>query len=147
MTTESYPKSACLLDLVSGRIVAKLTDDGAGLYNVAFNADGSLLAASGDSVVHVWDTDSVIEISRLQHEDSIVTMAFESDGKRLATVSGDQTARVWILAEDELIKHACGRLSQSLNREVWEQSIGGEKYSDICPNLRTPTGSSQTESP
>lgn len=143
-----YDASVCLLDLAAGHVVARLAHDGAVLDNVTFSGDGSLLAtASEDRVAHVWDTESGLEVARLPHENSIISVVFVSEGKRLATVSDDRTARVWILKEDELIKLACERLNQKLTSEEGEQNLNREKYEEVCPKAQISPESTRTASP
>jgi WD40 repeat protein len=148
VTTDAYASSVCLLDLVAGRMVAKLEYDSAAPDMIAFSADSTLLATvSEDRIAHVWSTDSGLEVARLPHESNIISLSFESDGRGLATVSDDRTMRVWLLWEDELIKRACGHLNQHFSPAEWGQNFGGEKYSDICPVLQTSPSSPPPDKP
>lgn len=73
---------------------------------IAFSPDGHLLATgSMDRMVKLWDLSSLDDILTkhelpasvvlLGHTDHVGTVAFSSDGKRLATGSVDQTIRLW----------------------------------------------------
>ncbi len=51
---------------------------------------------SNDRVVKLWDAVTNREMLTLKgHSDSIYSVVFSPDGKRLATGSGDHTVRLW----------------------------------------------------
>lgn len=65
------------------------------VYEAVFAPKGSVWASGDtDGKVCVWKREGK-EIVLAGHTDSIVGMAFSPDEKRLASVSRDQTARVW----------------------------------------------------
>jgi WD40 repeat protein/serine/threonine protein kinase len=67
-------------------------------YCLAYSPDGKRLAAGAvyRSEGKVWDTESGKELFTLKgHTDSLLSVAFTSDGKRLATASADKTVKVW----------------------------------------------------
>jgi hypothetical protein len=55
------------------------------------------------------------ELTRLTHEDRVSDVAFSPDGTRIATASGDKTARVWEIAS--------GRELPRLTHEGWVFSV------------------------
>lgn len=66
--------------------------------DVAFNANASWLAsASGDTTVRVWDTDTLQTVFTIAHPDSVRSVIFSPDGKRIATGTGnrDNLVRIW----------------------------------------------------
>ncbi|MGA4837798.1 CHAT domain-containing protein [Streptomyces sp. G45] len=68
------------------------------LNAVSFSPDGSLLALACDFKVAVITTPAGDEQVRLSHGGMIASVwdaAFSPDGLRLATASGDRTARIW----------------------------------------------------
>ena len=64
---------------------------------VAFSPDGSMLAASSDGAIRLWDMKKGRPIGGKMcgHTDSVGHLRFSPDGKWLASASWDGTARVW----------------------------------------------------
>jgi WD40 repeat protein len=63
---------------------------------VAVSSDGARLAtASDDGSVRVFDVVTGVELARLDHDATVVTVAFCLDGRRVATGSRDGSARVF----------------------------------------------------
>jgi WD40 repeat protein len=68
--------------------------------SLAFTRDGTVLAAAGgndqDSSIQLWDVVNGKSLSELKGHAGIVWgVAFSPDGQLLASVSSDQTAKVW----------------------------------------------------
>jgi hypothetical protein len=68
----------------------------ADLFNVVFSSDGRMVAAESDEgIVDVWETSTSRRRRRfLGHRSYDTTLAFSSDGKRLATGNRDATMRI-----------------------------------------------------
>ena len=64
---------------------------------MAFSPDGkTLVSASGDEIVKLWDAGSGVLLQTLEgHSDSVYAVAFSPDGKTLASASGDKTVKLW----------------------------------------------------
>jgi len=77
--------------------------------SVAFTPDGTVLAAAGgnteDFAIHLWDVASGQSLGTLNGHTGIVWgVAFSLDGKLLASVSSDKTAKVWDWRTGTVIK-------------------------------------------
>ena len=86
-----------IYDALSG--VLRLTCHGHtdGVWALAFNPDGSLLASSSDdSDVRLWDSASGVCLRMLRdHTNRVRSIAFSPDGSTLASGSDDRTIRIW----------------------------------------------------
>jgi WD40 repeat protein len=70
------------------------------VQGLAFNADGSLLAATIDVEarpgIGLWDTETGVQLFALKgHKSRITALAFNRDGTLLASASLDGTVRLW----------------------------------------------------
>jgi WD40 repeat protein len=79
------------------------------VHSLAFTPDGTALAAAGgnteDFAIHLWDVVNDKPLGELQGHTNIVWgVAFSPDGKLLASVSADQTAKIWDWREKTLVK-------------------------------------------
>jgi WD40 repeat protein len=73
---------------------------GAFVSSLAFTRDGkTLISASGDRLIRLWDPATGKERRRLVgHTDAVLSLALAPGGKRLASGSADGTVRFWDLA-------------------------------------------------
>jgi WD40 repeat protein len=97
-------------DLASGKEVRTLkgpTDSV--IKSVAFSADGKILGSGSsngrmlgegsNATIQLWEVASGRELQKLQgHSDSVSSIAFSSDGKRLVSGSFDHSIKVWDLS-------------------------------------------------
>lgn len=84
-----------LWDPESHQAVAILRGHAAWVVSVAFSPVADVLAtASQDNTVKLWDLASNDEIATITHPDPLESLAFSSDGRRLATASA-RTVRLW----------------------------------------------------
>ncbi len=107
LATGSTDLSARLWDTRTGRPIHALSGHINGVTSVAFSPDGQrlLTAASGtdlyanttrDMRVFFWDVASGRQLLTMPaHDNAVYAVAFSPDGRRMATGSGDNTARIW----------------------------------------------------
>ena len=93
--TGSYDGTARVWDAASGHELLNL-DVPRGVSSAAFSWHGQRIVTGHDRSAEVWDTGSGHELFSLTgHGDIVQSVAFSSDGRRIATGSDDRTAMVW----------------------------------------------------
>jgi WD40 repeat protein len=99
--------SLLILEVQSGKELAKLSKNESSTRSVVYCSDGSLIATSnGDGTIKLWSTATMKCMGELTgHHGSVYGMAFSRDGKRIATAGDDGTIRLWDTANSaELAK-------------------------------------------
>jgi WD40 repeat protein len=85
------------------------------VLSVAFSPDRKLLVAGlDDGSVVIWDAEKALQKDTASqtpqkvagHSAGVFVVVFAKDGKLLATASGDQTVKVWILSKDGMAEQA-----------------------------------------
>ena len=70
------------------------------IYTLAFSPDGKTIASGGgwhDNVLRMWDVYTGEHKNALRgHTGSVTAITFSPDGETVATMSQDDTIRVWI---------------------------------------------------
>ena len=87
----------CLLDAVSGEVLANPAVGQSRTLAVAFSPDGQRFVTGGyDNSIIVWDAEGKEELVRLDgHTEYVYRLVFSPDGRTLYSASGDHTVRVW----------------------------------------------------
>ncbi|EDM75102.1 WD-40 repeat, partial [Plesiocystis pacifica SIR-1] len=72
------------------------------LHDLAYSPDGAtLVTASADGSLRVWDANTAVERTRLDgHEGPVLAVDFSPDGTRIASAGRDGSARVWDLSAE-----------------------------------------------
>jgi len=98
--------------------------------DVRFSPDGSQVATTGvDGDVNLWSaTDGSREATLHGHDTVAVSLAFTSDGNRLASIDASGIVRVWALDVDDLIAMA----EQQLTRGLTEVECRQFMHRDTC---------------
>jgi WD40 repeat protein len=88
-----------LWDIAAGQQTQRLKADAEVINAIAFNPNGTLLAAgTSDDSIYVWRVDTGQPFQQLKkHTDDVNAVAFSPDGQMLATGAGDGTLYLWDL--------------------------------------------------
>ncbi|MBD2340169.1 ribosome assembly protein 4 [Calothrix sp. FACHB-156] len=101
-----------------------LSDHNSSVNSVTFSPDGQQLASgSDDNTIKLWDVSTGKVIQTLPplreatptesyidsgHQDSVTSIAFSSDGKKLASGSEDKTIKLWDITTGKLLQTFSG---------------------------------------
>jgi WD40 repeat protein len=95
-TVNDYDYIVQLREVPSGRIVKTINGWQQGVKRLAFSRDGSVLVGTAGPRLRVWDLANDRELAAHKRGTKhFQGVAFTADGRYLATVSNDETVRLW----------------------------------------------------
>jgi WD40 repeat protein len=114
---------------------------------IAFTRDGRTVAmASADGTLRTFDTGSGRETFRIPLEEQpLRALAFDEQGVSLTAASvirtltgaSGVTVKKYLLRRDDVVTHACSRLSRNLTKPEWTRYVGADATRNAtCAALR-----------
>jgi WD40 repeat protein len=104
-----------LWDPAAGNLLGTVREHADGITDLAFAADGSLLASGAlDHVIHLWrfrpgERPALAHLRTLAgHTDKVTAVSFQRDGNFLASASRDKTLGVWDRRTGQLLRRLRG---------------------------------------
>jgi WD40 repeat protein len=109
LASASFDSTIRLWDALTGQCLGRLSGHTGWVWSVAFSPDGRLLASSSDDrTLRLWDVSAVETLRQgpdlyaqpysqvlIGHTQPVRTVAFNADGRTLASGSDDRTLRLW----------------------------------------------------
>ena len=96
LAIRDYDYLVRLREWPSGRVVRFVGGWQQGVSNLAFSPDGTVLAGTAGPRLRVWDVAGNRELAlHKRGTKHFQDLSFTADGRYLATVSNDETVRVW----------------------------------------------------
>jgi WD40 repeat protein len=114
---------------------------------IAFTHDGRTVAmASADGTLRTFETASGRETFRIPLEERpVMALAFDEQAASLTAASlirtltgaSGVTVKKYLLRRDDVVAHACSRLSRNLTKPEWTQYVGADAtHNATCAALR-----------
>ena len=99
----------------------------------------AIVSGSDDNMLRLWDAGSGKPIGEplKGHTNSVLSVAFSPDGKRIVSGSDDSTLRRWPTPE-AMEAIVCAKLVRNMTREEWKVWVGDLSYRRQCPDLTGP---------
>ncbi|MFL5589001.1 MAG: NB-ARC domain-containing protein, partial [Ktedonobacteraceae bacterium] len=113
LATASWDGSVRVWDLESLATIWTLRDHNVPVTSLAFSPNGKLMSGSYDGAMHLWDLRTGTKLSRLQTGGGwILTIAWSTDGRVLASGGMDSVIRLWNGEQGTLLQELHGHRDQ-----------------------------------
>ena len=130
LATINFMGDGNVWNVESGQSLVDLAGVQNGGYSLAFNPDGTLLAAGSNGGVVILDASSGLPLLSLPgHHSLVVRATFSPDGRTLATACLDGTVRVYAVPPEDLLALARTRLTRSFKLEECQKYL----HQATCP--------------
>ncbi|KAJ8473171.1 hypothetical protein ONZ45_g16388 [Pleurotus djamor] len=105
-----------VFETFTGALISTMAGDNNYILSLTFSSVDPLLASASSTVIKIWDlrTGEECAASPFHHPNRVSTVAFSPDGKRLASISVDDSLRVWNISNGKIIHNYDGS-----NAVVW----------------------------
>jgi WD40 repeat protein len=105
LATGAADATVKLWDVGSGQTIMTIGGLTRFVKSVAFSTDGKRFAIAAGNLVKIYDSESGEALVTLEGDSSNVQgVSFSQDGQKLITIAGDNTAKIWEINSDNLIK-------------------------------------------
>lgn len=130
-----------IISLPSGIRIRELKLHKARVTDVAFSANGQLLATSSlDGSLVLWETNKWNEIPiQMSENDAYVwDIAFSQDGNNLVAACGDGDLRIWPTRPDLMAGEICTYIKRNMTNMEWEAYVGNDiPFESTCSSVST----------
>lgn len=135
--------SVMLIDPNDRSTVLRVASHTAGIDNIIFNKDFSLMATSSwDKTIRIYNYKEFFDmrsfakgVISIENNDARVRTLFFSQDNRLVAGMSDRSMRIWETSSPKLVSILCNILNRDMTPAEWSNYIGDEiPYEKTCGN-------------
>ncbi|BAY94959.1 MULTISPECIES: NACHT domain-containing protein [unclassified Tolypothrix] len=106
-----------LWDVQTGECTKILQEDTGKLFSIVFSPDGLKLAIASGRTIQLWDFNTKQNIYEIRaHTRSITKLSFSCDGQIIASLSYDDTVKLWDVSTGKCLKTLTGEKKKNWSR-------------------------------